>query len=304
MHETVLKKEAVAALVLNAQGFYVDGTFGRGGHAREILANLAPAGRLLALDRDAEAEAAAAAITDERFMFCRGPFSSLAAVVEKYDRMGRCDGILVDLGVSSPQLDTPERGFSFRSDGPLDMRMDTSSGVSAAQWLAEAEEAEIATVLKVYGEERFAKRIARNIVAARVDSPITRTAQLAAICEQSVGRREPGKNPATRTFQAIRIKINGELDELEALLDASLAMLKVGGRLVVISFHSLEDRIAKRFIRRMSKPEQLHKSIPVTAAQETMPLAAVGKAIFASPSEVALNPRARSAVMRVAQRLR
>lgn len=231
MHETVLKKEAVAALVIDAEGFYVDGTFGRGGHSRVILEKLGERGQLMGVDRDAEAELAAKQLDDERFSFYRGPFSQMPEMVRDCDRMGACDGILLDLGVSSPQLDTPERGFSFMRDGPLDMRMDTSSGLSAAQWLAVAEESEIATVLKVYGEERFAKRIARKIVEVRAQAPIERTAQLADICEKSVGRREPGKNPATRTFQAIRIKVNGELDELEAVLEVSLSMLKVGGRL-------------------------------------------------------------------------
>ena len=304
MHETVLKNEAVDALVVDAGGFYVDGTFGRGGHSQAILAKLGDAGRLMGVDRDAEAELAAQNFKDPRFMFRRGPFSKMPEMVEQQGYLGECDGILLDLGVSSPQLDTPERGFSFRTDGPLDMRMDTSSGISAAQWLATADEADIATVLKVYGEERFAKRIAKKIVETRGEAPIERTSQLALICEQCVGRREPGKNPATRTFQAIRIKVNGELDELEAVLEAGLSMLKVGGRLVVISFHSLEDRIVKQFIRRMSKPVALHKSIPVMGEAQAMPLGAVGKAVFAGVEEVEGNPRSRSAVMRVAQRLR
>lgn len=303
MHETVLKQEAVNALLVDANGCYVDATFGRGGHTRELLARLAADADLMAIDRDATAEAEAATIVDSRFRFRRASFSQLKQLLESEGWYGRVSGILLDLGVSSPQLDVAERGFSFRFDGPLDMRMDTSQGQSAAEWLAEADESDISYVLKTYGEERFARRIARKIIEARDKAPLLTTSQLVAICQQSIPVRDHfKKHPATRTFQAIRIYVNRELDELTELLDAAVAALKIGGRLVVISFHSLEDRIVKQFMRRQSVPPLIPRSVPIAGDAQPMPLKLVGKAVFASDQEVHANPRARSAVMRIAER--
>lgn len=303
VHETVLKQEAVEALLVDADGIYVDATFGRGGHSRALLERLNAAASLMAIDRDATAEQEALAIDDLRFSFRRASFSQLRELLESEGWYGHVSGILLDLGVSSPQLDVPERGFSFRFDGPLDMRMDTSQGQSAADWLAIADEAEISHVIKTYGEERFARRIARKIVEARDKSPLETTAQLVTICQQSIPVRDHfKKHPATRTFQAIRIHINRELDELIDLLDVAVDALKVGGHLVVISFHSLEDRIVKQFMRRQSVPPALPRSVPITGAAQAMPLKLIGKAVFATDSEVTNNPRARSAVMRTAER--
>lgn len=304
MHQTVLLREATDALVTAPSGVYVDGTFGRGGHSRAILSCLAQDGRLLGVDKDPVAcdSAEALAQEDSRFTFYHGSFADLP---DQLRRMGidAVDGILVDLGVSSPQLDQAERGFSFLQDGPLDMRMDTSSGETAAQWLAYAEQADIAAALKEYGEERFAKRIAAAIVAAREEQPLTTTAQLAKVVSEANPRWEKHKHPATRAFQGIRIKINRELGDLRDLLDSSLDMLKVGGRLVVISFHSLEDRMVKRHMRDMARGEQLPAGVPVMDSALNRRMKLVGKAVKASQEELGDNVRARSAIMRVAEKI-
>lgn len=304
MHQSVLLREATEALVTAPGGFYVDGTFGRGGHSRAILDRLDADGRLLGVDKDPQACEAADALArdDGRFIFYHGSFAELPA---RLQRMGiaAVDGILVDLGVSSPQLDEAHRGFSFQHDGPLDMRMDTSSGETAAQWLAHAEIDDIAAVLKEYGEERFARRIAAAIVAARREQPLTTTAQLARVVSEANPRWEKHKHPATRTFQAIRIKVNRELDDLRDLLDAALDLLRVGGRLVVISFHSLEDRMVKRYMRDMARGEQLPPGVPVLDSALNRRMRLVGKAVKASAEELGENQRSRSAVMRVAEKI-
>ncbi|KGE03251.1 16S rRNA (cytosine(1402)-N(4))-methyltransferase RsmH [Pseudohaliea rubra] len=304
MHETVLLREAVEALVTAHDGVYVDGTFGRGGHSRAILEHLGPEGQLLAVDKDPAAAAAAAdlAAVDRRFSFFQGSFAALPGVLSTRGAEG-VDGILLDLGVSSPQLDEPGRGFSFREDGPLDMRMDTTRGATAAEWLADAAEAEIARVLKELGEERFARRIAGAIVRARSEAPIETTGRLAQIVSDANPRWEKHKHPATRSFQAIRIWINGELEDLRVLLDSALGLLRVGGRLVIISFHSLEDRMVKRFMRDLARGETLPRGVPIRDSEQPRPLHIVGKALRASEAEVADNPRARSAIMRTAERL-
>ena len=304
MHETVLLREAVEALVTARDGVYVDGTFGRGGHSRAILECLGPEGRLLAVDKDPAAAAVAddLAAADSRFSFFQGSFAALPAVLAGRGADG-VDGILLDLGVSSPQLDEPGRGFSFREDGPLDMRMDTTRGATAAEWLADAPEGEIARVLKELGEERFARRIAGAIVRERAEAPIETTGRLAKIVSEANPRWEKHKHPATRSFQAIRIWINGELEDLRLLLDSALGLLRVGGRLVIISFHSLEDRMVKRFMRDLARGESLPRGVPVRESEQPRPLRVVGKAVRASEAEVATNPRARSAIMRTAERL-
>jgi 16S rRNA (cytosine1402-N4)-methyltransferase len=297
VHIPVLAAEALAALSIRADGTYVDGTFGRGGHSRAILAQLAPQGRLIALDRDPQAAAAAAAISDARFSFFHTRFSQISQVVPR-----EVHGMLFDLGVSSPQVDDPARGFSFRSDGPLDMRMDPTTGVSAAQWLAVAQEQEIREVIREYGEERFAKQIAAAIVAARRSQPLARTRQLADLLAKAVRTREPGQDPATRTFQALRIHVNRELEEVSLMLPQALERLAPGGRLAVISFHSLEDRIVKRFLQRASHPE-VPRKLPLKASEMPQPLLKlVGRARRASDEETRRNPRARSATLRVAER--
>jgi 16S rRNA (cytosine1402-N4)-methyltransferase len=307
-HVPVLLEEAVAALAVKPDGIYLDGTFGRGGHSRRILQALGPAGRLVALDRDPAAEEAARAWTDSRFHFHRAWFSSLADVLER-ERIGYVDGALLDLGIASPQIDEPERGFSFRADGPLDMRMDPSRGESAAQWLATASESELKGVIANHGEERFAQQIARAIVASRAHEPITRTRQLAAIVAKALGARARGdrsQDPATRTFQAVRIHVNQELQELSLALDAVLPFLASGARLATISFHSLEDRLVKQFLRRHSTPfggdARLSRLAIASSALPQPPLMLVGRAIRAGDAEVAANPRARSATLRVAER--
>ena len=304
-HIPVLLGESMRALGVKADGVYLDATFGRGGHARAILARLGPKGRLLALDRDPDAVAAGRglAAVDPRFSIERARFGESLQVAERAGLRGRLDGLLADLGVSSPQLDNARRGFSFGADGPLDMRMDPDSGTSAADWLAVADERDIARVLKDYGEERFAKRIARSICERRRTQPITTTGQLAALCERSVPTREPGKHPATRTFQALRIQVNAELTELRALLAGACELLAAGGRLVVISFHSLEDRIVKRFIRDESQGAALPKGLPVTDDQVPRRFKPIDGAVRPSDAEVHANPRARSAVLRAAERL-
>lgn len=304
-HTTVLLDEAVNGLNIRPDGIYIDGTFGRGGHSRLILSQLGEQGRLLAIDRDPQAIAAAAAIDDPRFSIIHGPFSALADYARERELDGKIDGILLDLGVSSPQLDDAERGFSFMRDGPLDMRMDPTRGQSAAQWLMTAEEADIAWVIKTFGEERFGKRIARAIVERNREEPMTRTKELAAVVSAAMPVKDKFKHPATRTFQAIRIWINSELDEIEKALNGSLEALAVGGRLSIISFHSLEDRIVKRFMREKSRGPQVPAGIPMTEAQLNKlggrQLKAIGK-LMPGEDEVAENPRARSSVLRIAER--
>ncbi|MFC6669567.1 16S rRNA (cytosine(1402)-N(4))-methyltransferase RsmH [Marinobacterium aestuariivivens] len=306
-HTTVLLREAVDALVQDPNAFYIDGTFGRGGHSALILEHLGSGGRLLGIDKDPEAIAyARARLADEpRFEIERGSFADMETFVRARGLEGRVGGILLDLGVSSPQLDDPARGFSFLNEGPLDMRMNPDVGQSAAQWVASADEKEIADVIFTYGEDRFARRMARAIVAARQEVAITTTAQLARIIADANPAWEKGKHPATRAFQAIRIHINRELEDLERCLEQALDLLSIGGRLVVISFHSLEDRIVKRFIRKHVKgDEHLPPGIPVTQDMLAQRLKSIGKAVKAGAAEVGQNPRARSAVMRVAERIK
>jgi 16S rRNA (cytosine1402-N4)-methyltransferase len=299
MHRPVLLSEAVEALAIRPDGTYLDGTFGRGGHSRAILERLGPSGRLIALDRDPQAEQAARSISDSRFSFVRSRFGNLGAALQG---MPLAHGMLFDLGVSSPQIDDPARGFSFRADGPLDMRMDPDSGTSAAEWLASAEEQQIREVIRDYGEERFAKQIAAAIVAARSGEPLLRTRQLADLVGKAVRTREPGQDPATRTFQALRIHVNRELEEVSLMLPQALARLAAGGRLAVISFHSLEDRIVKRFVKAAASPE-MPRRLPLRASEMPQPsLILIGRAAKASEKEIRENPRARSAILRVAER--
>ena len=301
-HVTVLLQEAVDALEIKADGIYVDGTFGRGGHSLAVLERLGPEGRLIAFDRDPAAIAAGQALGDARLTLVHSAFSALD---EALDELGvaQVDGVLLDLGVSSPQLDDGARGMSFRFDAPLDMRMDTSRGQTVAQWLAEASVDQITEVIRNYGEERFAYAVAKAIADARTGGVVATTGQLAAIVEKAVRTREPGQHPATRSFQALRIFINQELEELTRVLPACVARLRTGGRLAVISFHSLEDRIVKRFMRDESRPPVLPRRLPIRAADLPAPrLSLVGKAVRPGDIEVAANPRARSAVMRVAER--
>lgn len=304
-HTPVLLEESLEALAIDPDGIYLDGTFGRGGHARALLDRLGPLGRLLALDRDPAAVAAGAALAarDSRFSMVHAPFSRVEEVARNNGVFGRVSGLLLDLGVSSPQLDEPDRGFSFSADGPLDMRMDTSGGPTAAQWLAQAKVGEIEWILRDFGEERFARRIARAIMRARDEGPVVTTRALASIVARASPSREPGKHPATRTFQAIRIHINRELDELRTCLAGVCGLLATHGRLVAISFHSLEDRIVKRFIRDEARGEQFPRGVPVTAREANARLRPIGKLVRPSSAEVAANPRARSARMRVAERL-
>ena len=304
-HDSVLLNEAVDALVVDPDGYYVDGTFGRGGHSRAILDRLSATGRLLVIDKDPQAIAYAEEhfAHDERVIIGHASFADMQSLVEQHNLAGQVTGVLLDLGVSSPQLDDPQRGFSFTHDGPLDMRMDTSRGQSAAEWIAEAGEQDIATVLKEYGEERFAKRMAKAIVAERARKPIVTTSHLAEVVKQANPSWEKGKHPATRAFQGIRIYINRELDDLVSVLDQAVDLLAVEGRLVVISFHSLEDRIVKQFIRKQEKGEELPRHLPVMAHQLNQRLKRVGKAVKASDEELASNVRARSAVMRIAEKV-
>jgi 16S rRNA (cytosine1402-N4)-methyltransferase len=301
-HFTVLLEEAVAALNVRSDGCYVDATFGRGGHSRGILSRLGPRGRLFALDRDPAAIASAAELDDARLHISHAPFSHLSAVLAGQG-VSRVNGVLFDLGVSSPQIDEGARGFSFRADGPLDMRMDTTQGETAAEWLERASERDIAEVIKNYGEERFAFQIAKKIVGARSERRLESTGQLAALVATAVRTREPGQDPATRSFQAIRIHVNQELAELELSLPQALDVLAPAGRLAVISFHSLEDRVVKRFMRHQANPDTAPKDMPLRAADlPPARMILVGKAIRPSAAEVARNPRARSAVLRVAER--
>lgn len=303
-HYSVLLTEAVGALVLNTQGFYIDGTFGRGGHSREILRQLSPSGRLLAFDKDPQAvtEGKALEQEDTRFSICHRSFADIGQELQQRE-ITQVDGVLLDLGVSSPQLDQAERGFSFLRDGPLDMRMNTITGITAAQWLGQVGESDLTRILKDYGEERFAKRIARAIVTQRQLAPIETTAQLADIVAAANPAWERDKHPATRVFQAIRIFINNELRDLEDTLPSIMKAVRAGGRMVVISFHSLEDRIVKRFFRDQARGQDLPKGLPVMDSQIQRALRVVGKPVKASTHELAENLRSRSAVMRVAEKL-
>jgi len=306
LHKPVLLDEAIEGLIRQTDGVYIDGTFGRGGHSGSILQVLSPQGKLLAIDKDMDAVNSSQARklqTDERFELAHSSFADMDQLTAERHWDGKVDGILLDLGVSSPQLDVAERGFSFMKDGPLDMRMDSTQGESAAQWLSHVEESELVKVLRVYGEEKFARKIAAEIVHQRQEKAIETTAQLAALIANVVTRREPGKHPATRSFQAIRIKINKELDDLEQALANSVDILKHGGRLAVISFHSLEDRIVKRFMREQSRGEVVPRHLPMPLNAKKPVLKTVGKAIKASADEVAGNVRSRSAVLRIAEKL-
>jgi len=305
-HVPVLSGEAFEALAVQADGLYIDATFGRGGHTALILGALGPEGRVLAFDRDPAAiEAGHRRFPDEvRLALVRAPFADLAARVPQLSQGRPVRGILFDLGVSSPQLDEPARGFSFRADGPLDMRMDPQSGEPVSEWLARAGEPEIREVIANLGEERFARRIAANIVAARSRQPITRTLELADIVARAVRTREPGKHPATRTFQALRMHVNDELGQLQRALDGALELLAVGGRLAAISFHSLEDRIVKQFIQRHSSVDPVYAGLPVIPENFQPRLKRVGGKIRAGQAELERNPRARSSVLRVAQKVR
>lgn len=304
-HDAVLLEQAVTQLAVRPDGRYVDGTFGRGGHSRAILSLLGKQGALMAIDKDPRAMAVGEqlAAEDPRFSIHRGSFADLSAHLSAQG-WSEVDGILLDLGVSSPQLDDASRGFSFMRSGPLDMRMDPDSGESAAQWLAHAEEKTIADVIYQYGEERFSRRIARAIVSRREEQiPVSTTEELASLVASAVPKREKGKHPATRTFQAIRIYINQELSDLERVLESALPALALNGRLVVISFHSLEDRLVKRFMRDASQGVPLPKGVPVTASEERTPYEVVGKPVKADRDEITRNVRARSAVMRTLQRI-
>ncbi|KWE60816.1 ribosomal RNA small subunit methyltransferase H [Burkholderia ubonensis] len=305
-HRTVLLDEAVDALVTRPDGIYVDGTFGRGGHSRAVLARLGAAGRLIAFDKDPRAIETAQGLEDARFSIVHDSFASMQGALAARG-IGKVSGVLLDLGVSSPQVDDPQRGFSFRVDGPLDMRMDPTRGESAAEWLARASLQELTEVIRDYGEERFAFQIAKALVARRAESdrlgPLDSTGELAQIVGHVVKTREKGKDPATRTFQAIRIHVNQELADLQVVLDAALSLLEQGGRLVVISFHSLEDRIVKRFMQAHASAPAVDRRLPIRAVDlPSPPLKIIGRK-FPSDAEVAANPRARSAVMRIAERV-
>ena len=303
-HVSVLLSEALEGLAVNPDGLYIDGTFGRGGHSRAILQQLSSKGRLLGFDKDPEAIRVGnqLAAEDGRFVVVQRSFAEMAEELRNRDLHGQVDGVLLDLGVSSPQLDDPERGFSFLNDGPLDMRMNPALGQSAAEWINSAEEADIATVLWEYGEERFSRRMARAIVSRRAEQPFTRTADLAEVIKVANPAWEKHKHPATRAFQGIRIFINRELDDLADGLRAALDVLAPAGRLAVISFHSLEDRQVKQFMRREAKGAPLPRGLPVRDADIQVNLKLIGKAIKPSAAEVAANPRARSAVLRVAEK--
>ncbi len=304
VHFSVLLQESVSAVLANPAGLYVDGTFGRGGHSQAMLAQLSPQGRLLAFDKDPDAIAVGQSLAarDERFSIVHASFAQLQSVLDARGWAGQVDGILLDLGVSSPQLDQAERGFSFMQDGPLDMRMNPAAGVSAAQWLNSAKESDIVQVLFDYGEERFARRIAAAIVAQRQVKPLSRTKELADVVAAANPKWERDKHPATRSFQAIRIFINGELDDLHTALQQALSVLKPAGRLAVISFHSLEDRIVKRFFKEGARGEDFPKGLPIRADQMAPTLKVLGKPQKASQAELAQNVRSRSAVLRVAEK--
>lgn len=304
-HTPVLLDEVLAALDVRNAGRYLDATFGRGGHTAAILQRIGTEGAVVAIDRDPEAIRAGRErfATDERLTLMHGPFSGVAQVVKEMGMVGEFNGVLLDLGVSSPQLDDAARGFSFAQDGPLDMRMNNTTGFTAAVWLAKAPEHELARVIRDFGEERFAKRIARGIVEARRVQPIARTLQLADIVADAVPMREPGKHPATRTFQAIRIQVNNEFGEIETALEGTLTALAPRGRLCAISFHSLEDGIVKRFMQKHSQEDPIYAGLPVVPAHAQPKLRRVGRAIHPSAAEVDRNPRSRSAIMRVAEKV-
>lgn len=304
-HTPVLLQEVLAALRVREGGRYLDATFGRGGHTAAILERVGEQGRVVAIDRDPQAIRAGHErfAAERRLTLVHSPFSELMRVVMEMGLVGRFDGVLLDLGVSSPQLDDALRGFSFAHDGPLDMRMNDSSGMTAAVWLAKVPEHELTRVIREFGEERFAKRIARAIVQSRNVQPITRTTQLAEIVANAVPTREPGKHPATRTFQAIRIQVNHELEEIETALSGTLAVLAPGGRLCAISFHSLEDGLVKRFMQQQSQEDPIYAGLPMVPEHARPKLTRVGRAVHPSAAEVASNPRARSAIMRVAERV-
>jgi len=304
-HQSVLLAEVLDNLAINPNGVYVDATFGRGGHAEAILNQLSPTGRLLAMDKDPEAIAYACQhfSSDPRFMIQHGSFADLEKFVAEQNLTGKIDGILFDLGVSSPQLDDPNRGFSFMRAGKLDMRMDDSKGVNAQEWIAHVSETELARVLFEYGEERYSRRIASAIVAARVAKPITTTDELAEIIKQAHPAWQKGKHPATRSFQAIRIAINHELSDLELGLKQSLEVLAVGGRLLVISFHSLEDRLVKQFMQQQERGNEFPAGLPVKHSSIQSRLKRLGRSIKASAKEIAMNPRARSAILRIGEKL-
>ncbi len=304
-HQPVLLSEAIEGLAMKPNGIYLDGTFGRGGHSAAMLARLNDKGRLLAMDQDPQAVAVAKRRfgQDPRFEIVHANFESMVEVVTERGLKQKVDGVLLDLGVSSPQLDEASRGFSFLKPGPLDMRMNPETGQSAAEWLATVEEKELSTVLKRFGEERFAKRIAHSIVETRQHTAITDTLQLAELISAAVPKKEKHKHPATRSFQAIRIYINRELEVLERALESAVEILAIGGRLAVISFHSLEDRITKRFMRDISRVPQLPKNLPVMDSEIKVPFKLVGKAIKPSEKEIEQNPRARSSVLRVVERV-
>ncbi|MFT7688208.1 MAG: 16S rRNA (cytosine1402-N4)-methyltransferase [Candidatus Azotimanducaceae bacterium] len=303
-HEAVLKQEAIDALVVKSDGHFVDCTYGRGGHSQMILDRLSENGRLMVIDKDLTAinHAKDRFKGDSRVSVVHGSFDNIKSYVDESD-FGSLDGILIDLGVSSPQLDEDERGFSFMRDGPLDMRMNQSAGQTVAEWLARAEERDITFVLRKYGEERFARRIARSIVDSREESPLTTTRQLAKLIEEAIPKRDLNKHPATRSFQALRIYINDELKDLETCLDSVVSILKKDGRLVVISFHSLEDRIVKRFMRNQARGEELPSRLPIRDAEIKRYLRLIGKRIKPSDEEVDRNRRSRSSIMRVAEKI-
>ncbi|MFI4954769.1 MAG: 16S rRNA (cytosine(1402)-N(4))-methyltransferase RsmH [Gammaproteobacteria bacterium] len=302
-HESVLLAESIAALDIKPSEFYIDGTYGRGGHTRAIMAQLGAQGRVLAIDKDAAAleHAGQEWQGEPRLVFVQGSFVQMKELAAQQGMLGKVAGILLDLGVSSPQLATPERGFSFMYNGPLDMRMNQQSGKSAADYLADVDEQTLVRVLRDYGEERFARRIARALINARMETPITTTQQLAEIVTRAVPKKEPHKHPATRTFQALRIWVNNELEDLQNTLEQTVDILAPGGRLVVISFHSLEDRIVKQFIRGKTV-QLLPREMPIPIPDETERLHPIGKAIRPTEEEIKRNPRARSAIMRVAER--
>ncbi len=309
-HEPVLLDEVLAALAIRPEGCYLDATFGRGGHTQAVLQRLGAAGRVLALDRDPAAIVAGRArfAEEPRLQLLQQPFAQLQSAVAQAGLMSAgliqsVDGVLFDLGVSSPQLDEAARGFSFMHDGPLDMRMDNSSGMTAAAWLAKVSERDLLRVIREYGEEKFAKRIVGALVQARAEQPITTTKQLAQLVSAAVPTREPGKHPATRTFQAIRIAVNAELEQIDMALQQVLAVLKPGGRLCVISFHSLEDQRVKQFMQQHSQDDPLYAGLPQIPPERRAKLKRIGKAIHSGEAEIKRNPRARSAILRVAERV-
>lgn len=310
-HISVLLHESIDGLAIKPDGIYIDGTFGRGGHSRTILSQLGPNGRLYSIDRDPQAIAEAQKIDDPRFTIVHGPFSGIAEYAQRYDLIGKVDGVLFDLGVSSPQLDDAERGFSFMKDGPLDMRMDPTSGMPVSDWLAQADLDDITWVIREFGEDKHARRIAKAIVAYREDEenePLTRTSQLAKLISDAAPKSfKEKKHPATRAFQAFRIYINSELEEIDTALKGAASILAPQGRLSVISFHSLEDRMVKRFMRKESKGPEVPHGIPLTQEQiralGSADLKTVGKAIKPSEQEVEMNPRSRSSVLRIAEKL-